>query len=75
MSGLAPAVIAVAANDVLRDDGVAYAQRLAAAGGAVELIRCTGMIHGFLRWTGAVPATRTWLDVIAAAARRHVHMC
>jgi len=38
----------------------------------VELIRCTGMIHGFLRWTGAVPATRSWLDAIAAAARRYV---
>jgi hypothetical protein len=27
------------------------------------------MIHGFLRWTGAVPAARRWIDAIAAATR------
>ena len=32
LSGLAPAVIAIAENDVLRDDGLDYAQRLEAAG-------------------------------------------
>ena len=69
LAGLAPAVIAVAACDVLRDDGITYAQRLRAAGTPVTLIDCTGMIHGFLRWTGAVPAASTWLDGIAGATR------
>lgn len=69
LAGLAPAVVAVADADVLRDEGVAYAGRLAAAGVRTDLIRCTGMIHGFLRWTGAVPAARAWIDTIAAAAR------
>jgi hypothetical protein len=27
------------------------------------------MIHGFLRWTGAVPAAWRWIDTIAAAGR------
>jgi hypothetical protein len=27
------------------------------------------MIHGFLRWTGEVPAARRWIDAIADAAR------
>lgn len=69
LAGLAPAVIAVAACDVLRDDGVLYAQRLRAAGTPATLIDCAGMIHGFLRWTGAVPAASTWLDKVATTTR------
>jgi acetyl esterase len=69
LSGLPPAVIAVAEFDVLRDDALDYAARLEAAGIPVRLIRCTGMIHGFLRWTGAVPAAHRWIDAIADAAR------
>jgi acetyl esterase len=69
LSGLPPAVIAVAEYDVLRDDGVDYAARLEAAGTAVRLIRCSGMIHGFLRWTGAVPAAHRWIDAIGDAGR------
>jgi len=64
-----PAVIAVAAADVLRDDGVDYAARLRASGAPVHVVDCQGMIHGFLRWSGEVPAARRWIDAIAAAAR------
>jgi acetyl esterase len=53
----------------LRDDGVHYAHALAAAGVPVRVVDCEGMIHGFLRWDGAVPAALTWIDTIAAAAR------
>ena len=70
LSGLPPAVIAVAESDVLRDDALDYAARLKASGVQVELIVCTGMIHGFLRWTGEVAAASGWLDAVAAAARR-----
>lgn len=69
LSGLPPAVIAVAENDVLRDDALDYAARLKASGVPVRLIQCTGMIHGFLRWTGEVVAASGWIDAIAAAAR------
>ena len=43
--------------------------RLSAAGVATTLVDCTGMIHGFLRWTGAVPAARRWIEKIAVEAR------
>lgn len=69
LAALAPAIIAIADHDVLRDDGLDYAQRLAADGVPAQIIQCQGMIHGFLRWTGAVRASEHWIDVIAAAAR------
>jgi len=65
---LAPAVIAVATADVLRDDALDYARRLEAARVPVRIVECAGMIHGFLRWTGDVPVARRWIDVIASAA-------
>jgi len=69
LAGLAPAVIAVAENDVLRDDAIDYAHRLAGDGAAVTIVHCDGMIHGFLRWTGEVPAAIRWIDKIADATR------
>jgi acetyl esterase len=70
LSCLPPALIAVAAADVLRDDALDYTRRLQASGVAVHVVECAGMIHGFLRWTGEVAAARTLIDVIAAAARQ-----
>jgi acetyl esterase len=69
LAHLPAAVVAVAAADVLRDDGLDYARRLEAAGVPARLVDCPGMIHGFLRWTGEVRAARGCIDAIAAAAR------
>jgi len=70
LSALAPALIAVAECDVLRDDGLTYAHRLHEAGVTVRVIRCEGMIHGFLRWTGAVPAALRLVQKIANEAKQ-----
>ncbi|HBZ43297.1 MAG TPA: alpha/beta hydrolase [Maritimibacter sp.] len=48
-SGLAPALVAVAENDPLRDSGVIYAEKLEAAGVPVVLDMGDGLIHGYLR--------------------------
>ncbi|GLZ51190.1 alpha/beta hydrolase [Actinomycetospora sp. NBRC 106378] len=47
VADLAPAVVAVAEFDPLRDEGVAHAEAMAAAGVPVRLLRGQGLVHGF----------------------------
>ncbi|GAA3587896.1 alpha/beta hydrolase [Amycolatopsis ultiminotia] len=47
LTGLPPALIMVAEIDPVRDDGIAYAARLTAAGTNTELIQIPGALHGF----------------------------
>ncbi|MFF0143214.1 alpha/beta hydrolase [Streptomyces sp. NPDC005227] len=61
LSGLPPALIIVAENDVLRDEGEAYARRLTSAGVATTSVRYNSTVHDFmmlnpLRYTHATTA-------------------
>jgi acetyl esterase len=70
LAGLPPAFVAVAGHDVLRDEGIAYARALEAAGVPVTLEDYEDMPHGFLRWGGVVDRAHELIAALGAAARR-----
>ncbi|GAA4737154.1 alpha/beta hydrolase [Modestobacter marinus] len=47
LTGIAPAVVVTAEKDILREEGVRYAERLAGAGALVEHLDLPGVGHGF----------------------------
>lgn len=76
-SGLPQAFVAVAEHDPLRDDGLAYAETLRAAGVPVTLDAGKGLIHGYLRAITHSSTARAkladmcaWLAAINAASAR-----
>jgi acetyl esterase len=58
LSGLAPAYVVTAGFDPLRDEGEAFARRVADDGGVVQLRRESGLIHGFFNMVGVSAAAR-----------------
>jgi acetyl esterase len=74
LAGLPPALIQTAENDVLRDEGEAYARKLDEAGVAVTCARYVGTIHdfGLLNAISALPATRASLRQAALELAEHL---
>nr|TFG51352.1 MAG: alpha/beta hydrolase [Hyphomicrobiales bacterium] len=69
LSGLPPAYIVTAGFDPLRDEGLAYADKLKAAGVKVRHIDYPSMIHGFFSMPGLIPLAGEALNAAGHALR------
>lgn len=67
LTGLAPTLLVTAGFDPLRDEGRAWAARVRAAGGELEVHDHPSLIHGFIDMTGVCRAARAAVDRLAAA--------
>ena len=67
--GLAPAVVITAEFDPLRDQGIAYAQTLEAAGVDVAYLNYDGMVHAFFQLAPLCDAGKAAITEIAEAAK------
>jgi acetyl esterase/lipase len=74
LKGLPPALIQVAENDILRDDGEAYGRRLEQAGVPVTTVRYNGVIHdwGLLTGLAKLPQTQELFEQAAAELRKYL---
>jgi acetyl esterase len=70
LTGMPPALVVVAGHDPLHDEGVAHAARLREAGVPVTLMDHPTLCHGFLRFTGASPASAAARDELVGLVAR-----
>jgi acetyl esterase/lipase len=74
LKGLPPTLIQVAENDVLRDEGEAYARKLDLAGVDVTHVRYDGLIHdwGLLNPISQLPGVRASLLQVGEALKKRL---
>lgn len=72
LKDLPPALVITDENDVLRDEGEAYAAKLAKAGVPVTQVRYLGTIHDFvmLNALGDTPAAKSAIDLATSSLRK-----
>ena len=68
--GQPPAVL-VTATDPLRDEGLAYGEKLREAGVSVSSLDFPRLVHGFFTMGGVIPAAKAALDAICDATANH----
>ena len=74
LKGLPPALIQVAENDILRDEGEAYGRMLDEAGVEVTTVRYNGVIHdfGLLNGLATIPQTKSLFLQAAATLKKYL---
>jgi len=72
LSGLPPALIYTAGFDPLRDEGQAYAERLAAAGVKTVHREFDSLIHGFIGMRGALQGAARAMDDMMVGLRHEL---
>jgi acetyl esterase len=72
LSGLPPALIFTSGIDPLRDEGQAYAEKLAAGGVKVVHREFESLIHGFVGMRGALQAAARAMDDMVAGLRHEL---
>jgi len=74
LQNLPPALIQVAENDILRDQGEAYGRNLDEAGVVVTTVRYNGMIHdfGLLNALATQPSVKSLITQAAAELKKYL---
>ncbi|GAA0200054.1 hypothetical protein GCM10009000_012640 [Halobacterium noricense] len=72
LSGTPPATVVTCGHDPLRDEGIAYADRLEEDGVAVRHCHYAGMAHGFLSLADSVTAADEAMDSVAKSIRENL---
>ena len=70
VEGVAPACVILAECDPLVDEGVAYADKLRAAGVSVDLELYRGVTHDFIKMARSLPEAGMAMDAAAAALKK-----
>jgi acetyl esterase/lipase len=71
LSGMPPTLVMTAEFDPLRDEGIAYAQKLTRAGVTVEHLHVEDQMHGFLLLDRGLARARELIDTLADALLLH----